>query len=498
MSGETPSGARTVANDPVAKPSGSVIAFTSGNHYVETTKGILHLFKENKQTPLSEEAERSDLICILSVPTSMTTHNVIQFVAPMEQDIESIRIIRDSKPTQYMVLVKFRNQKSADEFYRNFNGVAFNSIEPEMCHLVFVEKVETLRETDRRVTQPIPGHTELPTCPVCLERMDESVEGVLTILCNHSFHGKCLDKWGDSSCPVCRYSQTPEPLPQNSCFECSASPESDSEVKSDDSLWICLICGHIGCGRYVEGHAYQHYAETQHTYAMQLGNNRVWDYAGDNYVHRLLQNKSDGKMVEVEGNPGQRASDEKIDAVQLEYTYLLTNQLDSQRRYFEERIHRIEKENEDRIKALTEKTNSLKGERDSLTKQLTALTKEKNSLDKKLTQMGQKFNKALHDLQEEVQMNKCLIENQEIWQKKLQEVEQSLQQVKQAKDSEVADLKEQVRDLMFYLEAQAKLQDVPDATKEEIESGSVYVPPSETSSGSSSSGKQRRKKSDKC
>jgi BRCA1-associated protein len=32
---------------------------------------------------------------------------------------------------------------------------------------------------------------------------------------------------------------------------------------------------------------------------MQLGSNRVWDYVGDNFVHRLLQNKDDGKMVAV-------------------------------------------------------------------------------------------------------------------------------------------------------------------------------------------------------
>ena len=35
---------------------------------------------------------------------------------------------------------------------------------------------------------------------------------------------------------------------------------------------------------------------------MQLGNTRVWDYVGDNFVHRLLQNNADGKLVEVEGN----------------------------------------------------------------------------------------------------------------------------------------------------------------------------------------------------
>lgn len=34
---------------------------------------------------------------------------------------------------------------------------------------------------------------------------------------------------------------------------------------------------------------------------MQLGNARVWDYVGDSFVHRLLQNNADGKLVEVEG-----------------------------------------------------------------------------------------------------------------------------------------------------------------------------------------------------
>ena len=26
---------------------------------------------------------------------------------------------------------------------------------------------------------------------------------------------------------------------------------------------------------------------------------RVWDYVGDNYVHRLIQSKTDGKLVEL-------------------------------------------------------------------------------------------------------------------------------------------------------------------------------------------------------
>lgn len=29
---------------------------------------------------------------------------------------------------------------------------------------------------------------------------------------------------------------------------------------------------------------------------------RVWDYVGDNYVHRLIQSKTDGKLVELNGH----------------------------------------------------------------------------------------------------------------------------------------------------------------------------------------------------
>ena len=77
---------------------------------------------------------------------------------------------------------------------------------------------------------------------------------------------------------------------------------------------------------------------------MELGNNRVWDYVGDNFVHRLLQDK-DGKMVEGGHEPSKSegaAMDEKVDSVQLEFTYLLTSQLETQREFFEDRLNRIE------------------------------------------------------------------------------------------------------------------------------------------------------------
>ena len=93
--------------------------------------------------------------------------------------------------------------------------------------------------------------------------MDESVSTVLTILCNHSFHGSCLAQWEDTTCPVCRYVQSPDVVAEQRCSECSSA----------DDLWICLICGYVGCGRYVGGHSHAHFLATEHSYTMELVQN---------------------------------------------------------------------------------------------------------------------------------------------------------------------------------------------------------------------------------
>ena len=43
-------------------------------------------------------------------------------------------------------------------------------------------------------------------------------------------------------------------------------------------------------------------------YALELETQRVWDYVGDGYVHRLIQSKTDGKLVEVPCPPPQATS----------------------------------------------------------------------------------------------------------------------------------------------------------------------------------------------
>lgn len=68
-------------------------------------------------------------------------------------------------------------------------------------------------------------------------------------------------------------------------------------------FWISILLlqtfSLFSCNRYKEGHAIRHWKETQHCYSLELETQRVWDYVGDNYVHRLIQSKTDGKLVEL-------------------------------------------------------------------------------------------------------------------------------------------------------------------------------------------------------
>ena len=68
---------------------------------------------------------------------------------------------------------------------------------------------------------------------------------------------------------------------------------------------------------------FRHFQETNHTYAMQLGRNCVWDYAGDNFVHRLVANKADGKMVELVDEAGNPVQEEKLTSLELEVRPLI-------------------------------------------------------------------------------------------------------------------------------------------------------------------------------
>jgi BRCA1-associated protein len=437
------------------------LPFSSGIPTVGKIKGLLHLYKENESVSLTQAP--SDKICIYGIPATFLCHDLVQFLGPAQESISCLQIVRmpDRSVDHYMALLKLKDLQSALEFYNAYNGKRYSSFEDHVCQVVFVRKIEIKHKT-HGASLPVAGLTELPNCPVCLEKMDEPVRGVLTILCNHSFHIDCLTKWTDNTCPICRYYQSPNMSDSSICAVC----------RCIEDLWMCLICGYIGCGRYNGGHAHVHFEETQHTYSMQVGTQRVWDYIGDNYVHRLVQNKSDGKLVQVEGQDT-ISGVEKMDALQLEYTYLLTSQLESQRVYFEEKLAMIEQVSNEQIQSVEARCKASVAEGERLEGRITELQKEKKSLEKKCTSLQQRLDKQSELLKEEKELNKALTADQNKWKIHVRSLEDKLQNVVTKNEKEISSLQDQVRDLMFYLDTQKKVTDSP--SKQDIQEGHVVV-----------------------
>ncbi|KAF8393105.1 hypothetical protein HHK36_021346 [Tetracentron sinense] len=384
--------------------------FSSGNPRIEETRGIMHLYRDDISASNSElPVGRKPLVCVLAVPNHMTYADFCQFCGSFIDHMLEMRIVRnDGMEDRYSILIRFDNQNSTDNFYKHLNGKRFSSLEVEVCRVLFTVDVQYTGSIEHAETSPA-SSIEHHTCPVCLERLDQDMSGILTTICNHSFHCSCISKWTDSSCPVCRYcQQQPE---QSTCCVCETS----------ENLWICVICGFVGCGRYKEGHAISHWKETQHCYSLELETQRVWDYAGDNYVHRLIQSKTDGKLVELnfrcahadDGCGSCECSEDsgidealynsRVEAIVNEYNDLLTAQLETQRTYFENLLLEVKEETEKEISEAVEKAVSLK------------LQKMQVKLDKYVEEK-----KFLDDI------NENLMKNQEIWKAKVLEIEERL------------------------------------------------------------------------
>jgi len=232
----------------------------------------------------------------------------------------------------------------------------------------------------------------------------------------------------------------------------------------------------------------------------------VWDYAGDGYVHRLIQvsdiflsfhhdsfimipfqNRADGKLVELPSasamtpsfttlgasststsdtnsggrgmgpSPADALAAEKVEAIGIEYSYLLTSQLDSQRAYYEELqtryIHELEE--------LRERLASVEVQASTTREAQERESQESKSLEERATkaearaersmQLARKFEK---DLKDERAVSQGLMEtiaalktHGEAASKETADMRKELQEVR-----------DQMRDVLFYLEARDKIE----------------------------------------
>ena len=59
-------------------------------------------------------------------------------------------------------------QLKAVEFYKLYNGRRYSSLEPTVCQLVYISRVR-IEKSSTGLAEP--GLVELPSCPVCLEKL---------------------------------------------------------------------------------------------------------------------------------------------------------------------------------------------------------------------------------------------------------------------------------------------------------------------------------------
>ena len=335
---------------------------------------------------------------------------------------------------------------------------------------------------------------------------------IFTTVCNHTFHMHCLLQWEDAPCPVCRFDHAGLNETLSQCHICGSTDRvyvclicgvascshgtgsttrppaggiddasefhsdlgipstcKDTTVKKRETLLEMSSCSTQVCGVYSKdsidscgfdalssGHAKQHYDETLHAYAVDTETQHVWDFAGQGFVHRLIQNV-DGKIVEV-SDPSNTTSQErslipgltdaeegeivhrKLEGYANEYYILLKDQLEQQRLYFEGVLHQIKREHE--VNTVARSPSALIA---ALKQDLHQLQQRYQTLDKKSTKVSDKIGFLKN-------MNESLEANKGPMQKEIKTLQQARIEYRDMLETKLPLLEDRVAQLMLKLE----------------------------------------------
>lgn len=231
---------------------------------------------------------------------------------------------------------------------------------------------------DRKDNITASNPLEVPLCPVCRFRLDPRVlqlPSPNTYRQCSQHHDHCenmpfLAPWeSPNQCEACLLLQESLKLSGAQPFVHSLSFYTFNynvqerlrcyECQMEETLWVCLTCGVVGCGRYSQGHAERHYLKENHPFSLELASQRIWDYKSGSFVQRddLLNCPLMQKMIGSVNRSTQNNTDhhdengnvdlnmitaKKSRMVGAEYEVLLQSALEDQAQYFESEICSLE------------------------------------------------------------------------------------------------------------------------------------------------------------
>ena len=259
---------------------------------------------------------------------------------------------------------------------------------------------------------------------------------------------------------------------------------------------MCLICGHTGCGRYRGSHAAKHFEKTGHSFALEVvdgrgvrsgrqGSELVWDYTRDAYVHRLVADDpvgggdgdgfddggvSDGSC-EFEKAPGacadggagdktrRRSVDAalvqaKVDSVATELTQLMLSQMEMQRAYYEKIVdshHQATERALEDTNAAAAVAFAASAAADGAAQKAEQATRVVQRKNRELCERLETSRKEQSFLRE---LNETLLSDTRGWRERVKSAETERDALK----AEVAELNDQVKDLMMFIEARDAIE----------------------------------------
>jgi len=416
-------------------------------------------------------------LCLYSVPIELVIKDFCEFSKVCEPYIEEMRVAITSNKTSYLILILAKSKEAATIIVNTIHGLKFSEFFEGYCNLATIllaSKRRNNTKSDEReeIKEIMSGpdclfSNDSLSCPICLEKFNVPTESGyrLSILCGHYYHSVCLASCNNELCPLCRALQSPGE--SNKCEICEGT----------DNLWLCLICGFIGCwdnSTPALSHSRIHYDNSMHTYALNVETKKVWDYAKEGYVHRLIQNKADGKMIEFEEVELQRQVPkgsmlklsmkknyyQKLDAVNHEYNILLMSELEKQKKYFDAKLKSYESEavkiKEQVLSEMAEKGKTT----EQMIKEIEIEDKKNRLIKKEYEELHNKFTMLLkEDFQRKLENEGLEVKLNELKKKlKINESAKAKHDKVKELDARIESLRNDLKDIRFHISSRSTIK----------------------------------------